>query len=139
MGEEEEGVPVPALFWGAGVRSWAHLCQPLGCCSRTRALFMSICATRSNVRVSCRLLLLPQRSPELSGSSHSFSFKPWRCVAGYLSSFLAGNFSNVFQYFYCSFLGARACRGAGAALTCSSSGGCGGCKPRPWEQRSVQR
>lgn len=129
---EEGGVPVPALFWGAGVRSWAHLCQPLGCCSRTTsALLMSICATRSNVRVSW--------------SSHSFSFKPWRCVAGYLSSFLAGNFPNVFQYFCCSFLGARAYRctaqpeGLEPGSPAASSDGCGGCKPRPWERRSVQR
>lgn len=73
-------VPVPFPFWGARVKSLGSLCQPWGCCSRAvSALFVSMCATRSNVRVSWRSLLLLKSSPELPGTCYSISFKPWRC------------------------------------------------------------
>lgn len=60
-------------------------------------------------------------------------------VTGYLPSFLAGNFPNLFQYFCCySSLWARACRCMAQPgglerwrSPAASSDGCGGCKPHP--------
>lgn len=131
--QEEAVVPVPVLFWGARVSPWAAaaglpvLCLwayvPWG------VMWESAGAYCCSLESSC----------ELSGTSHSISFKPWRRVAGYFSFFLAGSFPNVFQCFCCcSLLGARACRCMAQPeglerrrSPAASSDGCGGCKPRP--------
>lgn len=60
----------------------------------------STCATRSNVRVSWRLLLLHESSRELSGTSHSISFKPWSCH--WLFIFLSRKWPKSFPCFCCS-------------------------------------